>query len=51
MRTRGIHSPFAGRRTQRRQGGLTLLEIYETDPTEETDPNKWVTDIAFLLRS
>lgn len=27
----------------------TLLEIYETDPMEEKDPQKWVTDIAFKL--
>ncbi len=31
------------------QGGLTLLEIYETDPVAEPDPSKWVTEIAFKL--
>lgn len=30
-------------------GRSTLLEIYETDPGEEPDPQKWVTDIVFRL--
>lgn len=30
-------------------GRSTLLEIYETDPAEEPDPQKWITDIAFKL--
>jgi effector-binding domain-containing protein len=30
-------------------GGLTLLEIYETDPDEEPNPDKWITHIAFRL--
>ena len=30
-------------------GGLTLLEIYETDPDEEPNPEKWITHIAFRL--
>jgi effector-binding domain-containing protein len=29
--------------------GLTLLEIYETDPNEVPDPKDWVTEIAFKL--
>jgi effector-binding domain-containing protein len=29
--------------------GLTLLEIYETDPDEVPDPKDWVTEIAFKL--
>lgn len=29
--------------------GLTLLEIYETDPAEVPDPSQWVTHIAFKL--
>jgi effector-binding domain-containing protein len=31
------------------QGRSTLLEIYHTDPSEEPDPSKWVTEIAFRL--
>jgi effector-binding domain-containing protein len=30
-------------------GRSTLLEIYHTDPSEEPDPSKWVTEIAFRL--
>jgi effector-binding domain-containing protein len=30
-------------------GGLTLLEIYETDPEEVPDPANWITHIAFRL--
>jgi effector-binding domain-containing protein len=30
-------------------GGLTLLEIYETDPAQEPNPDKWITDVAFRL--
>ena len=29
--------------------GLTLLEIYITDPNEVPDPKDWVTEIAFKL--
>jgi effector-binding domain-containing protein len=31
------------------RGGLTLLESYETDPTQVADPKDWITDIAFKL--
>jgi effector-binding domain-containing protein len=34
------------------QGGpydAAHLEIYETDPAVEPDPNKWVTEVAFRL--
>jgi effector-binding domain-containing protein len=30
--------------------GMTLLEIYITDPEEVKDPNQWVTEIAFKLK-
>lgn len=30
-------------------GRSTLLEIYHTDPAEEPDPQKWVTEIAFKI--
>ena len=30
--------------------GLTLLEIYITDPNEVPDPKDWVTEIAFKLK-
>jgi effector-binding domain-containing protein len=32
------------------EAGLTLLEIYVTDPEEVKDPNQWVTEIAFKLK-
>jgi effector-binding domain-containing protein len=31
-------------------GGLTLLEIYETDPDEVADPAQWITHIVFKLK-